>query len=95
MHGFGKRRLRFAVDAKNLLADGVRPAGKEAGLGGSRPAFDARIPETSTRLLRKYAMSASPAGSSPTALIGKTRVPKAAKLLAALAPPPGTKCVSR
>src|SRR5579859_1869658 len=40
-------------------------------------------------------MSASPAGSSPTTLIGKTRVPSAAKLLAALAPPPGTNCDSR
>jgi hypothetical protein len=35
----GQRRLWLAVDAKNLLADGVRPAGKEAGFGRSRPAF--------------------------------------------------------
>ena len=41
VHCFRDGRLRFAIDAQNLLADGVGPAGKDACLGGSRPTLDA------------------------------------------------------
>ena len=40
VRGFRNRRLRLAVDTKNLLTDGVNPASKEAGFGGSRPPFE-------------------------------------------------------
>jgi hypothetical protein len=43
MVNFGRQRLAgFVVDAENLLADFVGPAGEEAGFSGSGPAFDAK-----------------------------------------------------
>src|SRR5579859_1528065 len=41
-HGLRDWRTRLTVDAENLLADGMGPAGEDAGFGGSRPAFDAK-----------------------------------------------------
>jgi hypothetical protein len=35
-----KRRLRLAVDAEDLLTDGVSPSSQEAGLGRSTPVFN-------------------------------------------------------
>src|SRR5579864_4786985 len=52
------------------------------------------MPETSTFFSRKKSSRRSPVSSSPTAVTGITLAPRAAKLLAALAPPPGTICVS-
>src|SRR5215472_16281211 len=53
------------------------------------------IPETSTLRSRNVCSNQSPAESSPIAVIGTTRAPRAAKLFVALAAPPGRMRVSR
>src|SRR6266849_5263269 len=40
--GVRQKRLRFVVDAQNLLPHGVRPAGEKAAFGRRPPAFHAQ-----------------------------------------------------
>src|SRR5262249_49283316 len=87
--------IGFVVHTQNLLADRVSPAGEESGFHGRSPLLGAQNSRDVHTFFAKVSTSQSPASSSPTAVIGNTLAPRATKLLAALAPPPGTICVSR
>src|SRR5438270_1294036 len=54
-----------------------------------------KIPLTGIFLWRKYRSKSLPASSSPTIPTGRTFTPRSARLLAALAPPPGRTVRSR